>query len=123
MLFPSQIHNTCLNFIIDVCCLSCTSQNFQYKPNAECGQNISNNKGRQRLIVETGVRCSGCWFYKLVRYVTLYTLYVFSNWQFDLLCFQAWCMLLNDKVLFRMQWPQYADLQVNGMRVILTAWP
>lgn len=24
-------------------------------------------------------------------------------------------MLLNDKVLFRMQWPQYADLQVNGM--------
>lgn len=36
------------------------------------------------------------------------------------LCFvlqtcQAWCMLLNDKVQFRMQWPQYADLQVNGM--------
>lgn len=26
-------------------------------------------------------------------------------------------MLLNDKVLFRMQWPQYADLQVNGMTV------
>lgn len=24
-------------------------------------------------------------------------------------------MLLNDKVYFRMQWPQYADLQVNGM--------
>lgn len=24
-------------------------------------------------------------------------------------------MLLNDKVSFRMQWPQYADLQVNGM--------
>jgi hypothetical protein len=24
-------------------------------------------------------------------------------------------MLLNDKVPFRMQWPQYADLQVNGM--------
>lgn len=24
-------------------------------------------------------------------------------------------MLLNDKVTFRMQWPQYADLQVNGM--------
>lgn len=23
-------------------------------------------------------------------------------------------MLLNDKVSFRMQWPQYADLQVNG---------
>ncbi|BFG34367.1 hypothetical protein CerSpe_206410 [Prunus speciosa] len=30
---------------------------------------------------------------------------------------QAWCMLLNDKVAFRMQWPQYADLQVNGMPV------
>lgn len=30
---------------------------------------------------------------------------------------QAWCMLLNDKVQFRMQWPQYADLQVNGFPV------
>ncbi|XP_010520346.1 PREDICTED: E3 SUMO-protein ligase SIZ1-like [Tarenaya hassleriana] len=30
---------------------------------------------------------------------------------------QAWCMLLNDKVQFRMQWPQYADLQVNGIPV------
>ncbi|CAH8362314.1 unnamed protein product [Eruca vesicaria subsp. sativa] len=30
---------------------------------------------------------------------------------------QAWCMLLNDKVLFRMQWPQHADLQINGMPV------
>ncbi|KAA8544013.1 hypothetical protein F0562_021810 [Nyssa sinensis] len=30
---------------------------------------------------------------------------------------QAWCILLNDKVPFRMQWPQYADLQVNGMPV------
>lgn len=28
---------------------------------------------------------------------------------------QAWCMLLNDKVTFRMQWPQYADLQINGI--------
>lgn len=27
---------------------------------------------------------------------------------------QAWCMLLNDKVAFRMQWPLYADLQING---------
>lgn len=26
-------------------------------------------------------------------------------------------MLLNDKVCFRMQWPQYADLQVNGMAI------
>ncbi|XVF69393.1 hypothetical protein PTKIN_Ptkin11bG0078400 [Pterospermum kingtungense] len=30
---------------------------------------------------------------------------------------QAWCMLLNDKVPFRMQWPQYADLHVNGVFV------
>ncbi|CAM8898029.1 unnamed protein product [Rhodiola kirilowii] len=30
---------------------------------------------------------------------------------------QAWCMLLNDKVSFRMQWPQYVDLQVNGVPV------
>ncbi|KAL7199404.1 hypothetical protein ACSBR2_021643 [Camellia fascicularis] len=28
---------------------------------------------------------------------------------------QAWCMLLNDKVPFRMHWPQHAELQVNGM--------
>lgn len=25
-------------------------------------------------------------------------------------------MLLNDSVSFRMQWPQFADLQVNGMQ-------
>ncbi|XP_022998844.1 E3 SUMO-protein ligase SIZ1-like isoform X1 [Cucurbita maxima] len=30
---------------------------------------------------------------------------------------QAWCMLLNDKVPFRMQWPQYAELQINGLAV------
>ncbi|CAN6863108.1 unnamed protein product [Brassica oleracea] len=30
---------------------------------------------------------------------------------------QAWCMLLNDKVVFRMQWPQVAELQINGMLV------
>ncbi|KAE8731591.1 E3 SUMO-protein ligase SIZ1 [Hibiscus syriacus] len=30
---------------------------------------------------------------------------------------QAWCILLNDRVPFRMQWPQYADLQVNGVPV------
>lgn len=24
-------------------------------------------------------------------------------------------MLLNDSVSFRMQWPQFAELQVNGM--------
>ncbi|KAK9068657.1 hypothetical protein SSX86_012772 [Deinandra increscens subsp. villosa] len=28
---------------------------------------------------------------------------------------QAWCMLLNDKVSFRMQWPQFAKLQINGV--------
>nr|GEU72516.1 E3 SUMO-protein ligase SIZ1 isoform X1 [Tanacetum cinerariifolium] len=28
---------------------------------------------------------------------------------------QAWCILLNDSVPFRMQWPQYSDLHVNDM--------
>ncbi|KAK7272125.1 hypothetical protein RJT34_28537 [Clitoria ternatea] len=37
-----------------------------------------------------------------------------SKSEFDV---QAWCMLLNDKVSFRMQWPQYTDLQVNGVPV------
>ncbi|XP_051228594.1 E3 SUMO-protein ligase SIZ1 isoform X1 [Lolium perenne] len=34
---------------------------------------------------------------------------------------QVWCMLLNDKVQFRMHWPQHAELQVNGIpvRVVL----
>ncbi|XP_010264787.1 PREDICTED: E3 SUMO-protein ligase SIZ1-like [Nelumbo nucifera] len=36
---------------------------------------------------------------------------------------QAWCMLLNDKVPFRMQWPQYSDLQVNGIPVRTTNRP
>lgn len=31
---------------------------------------------------------------------------------------QAWCILLNDKVSFRMQWPQFAELQVNGMNIL-----
>lgn len=30
---------------------------------------------------------------------------------------QAWCMLFNDSVPFRVQWPQYPDLQVNGIPV------
>ncbi|KAK4408925.1 E3 SUMO-protein ligase SIZ1 [Sesamum angolense] len=37
---------------------------------------------------------------------------ILSKQEYDV---QAWCMLLNDKVPFRMQWPQYADLQVNGI--------
>ncbi|KAK9169000.1 hypothetical protein Syun_001140 [Stephania yunnanensis] len=36
---------------------------------------------------------------------------------------QAWCMLLNDKVLFRMHWPQFADLQVNGALIRTTNRP
>lgn len=36
---------------------------------------------------------------------------------------QAWCILLNDKVPFRMQWPQYADLQVNGVPIRTTNRP
>ncbi|KAK3003521.1 hypothetical protein RJ639_018196 [Escallonia herrerae] len=30
---------------------------------------------------------------------------------------QVWCMLLNDSVPFRMQWPQFADLKVNGIPI------
>ncbi|KAL2332057.1 hypothetical protein Fmac_019638 [Flemingia macrophylla] len=30
---------------------------------------------------------------------------------------QAWCMLLNDKVSFRMHWPKYTDLKINGLPV------
>ncbi|XP_010922534.1 E3 SUMO-protein ligase SIZ1 isoform X2 [Elaeis guineensis] len=37
--------------------------------------------------------------------------------EFDL---QIWCILLNDKVPFRMQWPLYADLHVNGIQVRTT---
>ncbi|KAK3004828.1 hypothetical protein RJ639_019492 [Escallonia herrerae] len=29
----------------------------------------------------------------------------------------VWCMLLNDSVPFRMQWPQFADLKVNGIPI------
>lgn len=36
---------------------------------------------------------------------------------------QVWCILLNDTVLFRMQWPQYADLRVNGVNVRVTNRP
>ncbi|KAL3518353.1 hypothetical protein ACH5RR_020942 [Cinchona calisaya] len=39
---------------------------------------------------------------------------LFSKQGYDV---QVWCMLLNDKVPFRMQWPQYADLQINGVPV------
>ncbi|KAK4578885.1 hypothetical protein RGQ29_028808 [Quercus rubra] len=30
---------------------------------------------------------------------------------------QVWCLLLNDHVSFRMQWPQHAELQVNGFTI------
>ncbi|XP_077239513.1 E3 SUMO-protein ligase SIZ1-like isoform X2 [Tasmannia lanceolata] len=36
---------------------------------------------------------------------------------------QAWCILLNDTVMFRMQWPQYAELQVNAVPVRTTNRP
>ncbi|XP_020252662.1 E3 SUMO-protein ligase SIZ1-like isoform X2 [Asparagus officinalis] len=36
---------------------------------------------------------------------------------------QVWCMLLNDKVPFRMQWPQNTDLQINGVPVRTTNRP
>ncbi|XP_024310394.1 E3 SUMO-protein ligase SIZ2 [Brachypodium distachyon] len=30
---------------------------------------------------------------------------------------QVWCILLNDRVPFRMHWPLYSGMQVNGIRV------
>ncbi|KAG6669904.1 hypothetical protein CIPAW_01G275100 [Carya illinoinensis] len=36
------------------------------------------------------------------------------NTEYDV---QVWCILLNDSVSFRMQWPLHADLQINGMQV------
>ncbi|KQK07854.1 E3 SUMO-protein ligase SIZ1 isoform X2 [Brachypodium distachyon] len=36
---------------------------------------------------------------------------------------QAWCILMNDKVQFRMQWPQYAELEVNGIPVRVVTRP
>lgn len=36
---------------------------------------------------------------------------------------QVWCLLLNDKVPFRMHWPQHADLRVNGVAVQVTNRP
>jgi len=29
--------------------------------------------------------------------------------------FQVWCILLNDKVPFRMHWPLHSDMQINGI--------
>ncbi|XP_072996559.1 E3 SUMO-protein ligase SIZ1-like isoform X1 [Typha latifolia] len=39
---------------------------------------------------------------------------------FDL---QIWCILLNDKVPFRIHWPLNADLQVNGIPIRMTNRP
>ncbi|KAJ7522680.1 hypothetical protein O6H91_18G022500 [Diphasiastrum complanatum] len=36
---------------------------------------------------------------------------------------QVWCILLNDKVPFRMHWPAYADVRVNGITVRVTNRP
>uniref|UniRef100_A0ACD5XCB9 Uncharacterized protein n=1 Tax=Avena sativa TaxID=4498 RepID=A0ACD5XCB9_AVESA len=36
---------------------------------------------------------------------------------------QVWCMLLNDKVQFRMHWPQHAELKVNGVTVRVVPRP
>ncbi|GLJ40407.1 hypothetical protein SUGI_0832080 [Cryptomeria japonica] len=36
---------------------------------------------------------------------------------------QVWCILLNDMVMFRMHWPQYSDLRVNGVSVRVTDRP
>ncbi|KAJ6325409.1 hypothetical protein OIU76_012485 [Salix suchowensis] len=40
--------------------------------------------------------------------------HLLQNCEYDV---QAWCMLLDDNVLFRMQWPHKANLQVNDIPV------
>ncbi|XP_018446888.2 E3 SUMO-protein ligase SIZ1 isoform X2 [Raphanus sativus] len=45
---------------------------------------------------------------------------LFAKQEYDV---QAWCMLLNDKVVFRMQWPQYPELQINGTTVRTSSRP
>ncbi|KAL2622576.1 hypothetical protein R1flu_002781 [Riccia fluitans] len=36
---------------------------------------------------------------------------------------QVWCVLLNDKVPFRMHWPAYSELRINGVPVRVTNRP
>lgn len=33
---------------------------------------------------------------------------------FGFVVMQVWCILLNDKVPFRIQWPQSSNLSING---------
>ncbi|PWA74162.1 zinc finger, PHD-type [Artemisia annua] len=42
------------------------------------------------------------------------SVHILKNAGYDV---QAWCVLLNDSVPFRMQWPLYSDLKVNGTPV------
>ncbi|KAL8218238.1 hypothetical protein R6Q57_021611 [Mikania cordata] len=46
--------------------------------------------------------------------ITRANVHLLENAGYDV---QAWCILLNDSVQFRMQWPQYPDLKVNGIPV------
>ncbi|KAI3809953.1 hypothetical protein L1987_19557 [Smallanthus sonchifolius] len=46
--------------------------------------------------------------------ITRANVHMLENAGYDV---QAWCILLNDSVQFRMQWPQYPDLKVNGIPV------
>ncbi|CAL9123400.1 unnamed protein product [Musa textilis] len=43
---------------------------------------------------------------------------LFQRADYDL---QVWCLLLKDEIPFRMQWPQFAGLQVNGVAVQVVA--
>lgn len=106
------------------CTYFCKKKN-QYKPSAECRENFSTYKSGQGLVGETRVWCPG-WF----EYFGLFDenlvirayIYICTD-VISIIIIQAWCMLLNDKVPFRMQWPQYADLQVNGMLDLLKSAP
>lgn len=52
--------------------------------------------------------------------ITKANVHMLENAGYDV---QAWCILLNDSVPFRMQWPQYSDLKVNDVPVKTTNRP
>ncbi|PWA94761.1 zinc finger, PHD-type [Artemisia annua] len=52
--------------------------------------------------------------------ITRANVHMLENGGYDV---QAWCILLDDSVPFRMQWPQYPDLRVNDMFVATIGRP
>jgi len=47
----------------------------------------------------------------------LYVSVIYLDFESFFFLMQVWCILLSDKVPFRMQWPLHSDMQVNGNAV------